>query len=97
VCYVGDLSLHDALPIYATSPTAPRKYTAEVWMATQRASNPMIDGVMIRLLVTVWKLTVATAWHSATTIMTMTVVPRSPAIRQKPEEPTGIGLSQARI
>jgi hypothetical protein len=55
----------------------------------------MIDGVMMRLFVTVWKLTVAIAWQKATTAMTTTLVTRSSAMRQKPSEPTGIGLSQA--
>ena len=50
---------------------------------------------MIRLFVAVWKLTVAIAWQKATTAMMTTLVTRRSAIRQKPSEPTGIGLSQA--
>src|SRR5699024_2034649 len=57
----------------------------------------MIDGVTIRLLAAVWKLTVAIAWQIATTTMTTTVVARSSATRQNPPEPKGMGLSQARM
>lgn len=51
---------------------------------------------MMRLFVTVWKVTVATAWHPATTARTIRLVVRRLAMRQKPSEPTGIGFSQAR-
>ena len=37
----------------STRPLPPRKNTVEVWMATYSDSNPMIDGVMMRLFVTV--------------------------------------------
>src|SRR5690625_3877981 len=81
-----------ALPI---SPATPRKYTAAVWIAVYRDSKPMIDGVMMRLLVTVWKAMVAVAWQNAATPMTTSEVPRISAISQKPLEPTGIGLPTA--
>lgn len=55
----------------------------------------MIDGVMILLLVAVWKLTVAMAWQNATTPITITLVSRSSAMRQNPGVPNGSGLSQA--
>lgn len=50
---------------------------------------------MMRLFVTVWKLTVAMAWQKATTSMTSTLLARICAISQKPRDPGGIGLSQA--
>src|SRR5690606_34719892 len=58
-------------------------------------SKPMIDGVMMRLFVAVWKLTVAIAWQKATIAMTVTLVARISAMRQNPSVPYGIGLSQA--
>ena len=45
----------------AVSPAAPRKKMVEVLMATYSDSNPMMDGVMMRLFVTVWNATVAVA------------------------------------
>ena len=51
-------------------------------MATYSDSNPMMDGVIMRLLVTVWNATVATAWQSATTAMAMTEFRRRCAISQ---------------
>ena len=56
----------------------------------------MIDGVMIRLLVTVWKLTVAIAWQTATTAIATSELLRICATSQNPSLPTGIGLSTAR-
>ena len=52
------------------TPEAPKKNTTDVWITVYRDSKPMIDGVMIRLTVTVWKLTVANAWQSATITVT---------------------------
>ena len=52
---------------------------------------------MIRLFVIVWKATVASPWHQATTRITATEVTRSPAIRQKPTDPGGMGFPQARM
>src|SRR5699024_409474 len=68
---------------------------AAVWIAVYRDSKPMIDGVMMRLLVTVWKAMVAVAWQNAATPMTTSEVTRISAISQKPLEPTGIGLPTA--
>ena len=61
-------------------------------MATYSDSNPMIDGVMMRLFVTVWKATVATAWATATMTMAITAFMRRSASSQKPRVPKGIGL-----
>jgi hypothetical protein len=60
-------------------------------------SKPMIEGVMMRLFVAVWKLTVATAWQTATTSITMMLSTRMFAMIQKPSDPGGIGLPQARL
>jgi len=43
------------------SDAAPSAATSAVWMSAYRASKPMIDGVRMRLVVTVWKSTVDTA------------------------------------
>src|SRR5690606_8917032 len=67
----------------------------EVCTARYSDSNPRMDGVMMRLVVTVWKATVATAWQTATSSITITLVRRRSAISQKPFDPTGMGLSQA--
>ncbi len=48
-------------PVKEISPARPNRYTDVVWMARYSDSKPMIDGVRIRLLVTVWKATVARA------------------------------------
>ena len=79
------------------NPVMPKKKTMLVWTRRYSDSNPMIEGVMIRLLVMVWKATVASAWHQATTRITATDVARTWAIRQKPGESTGMGLRQARM
>lgn len=55
----------------------------------------MIDGVMMRLFVTVWKLTVAMACATATSAITVTSVARCWAMRQNPAVPTGIGFPHA--
>ena len=55
----------------------------------------MIDGVMMRLLVTVWKATVAMDWQAATITMVRMLLARSLAMIQNPSEPNGMGLSQA--
>ena len=83
-------------PWIATSPATPKRYTVVVCTTRYRDSKPMIEGVMIRLFVTVWKLTVATAWATATSAITTTAVARCWAMRQNPGVPTGSGLSQAR-
>src|SRR5699024_8419672 len=77
------------------TPATPRKYTAAVWIAVYRDSKPMIDGVMMRLLVTVWKAMVAVAWQNAATPMTTSEVTRTSATSQRPLEPTGIGSPTA--
>ena len=59
------------------SPVVPKKNTMLVWIRRYSDSKPMIEGVMIRLLVMVWKATVASAWHQATTRITVTEVARS--------------------
>lgn len=83
------------MPWIATIPATPNRYTVEVCTTRYSDSKPMIDGVMMRLLVTVWKLTVAMACATATSAMTVTSVARCWAIRQNPVEPTGIGFAHA--
>ena len=78
----------------ALSPATPKKNTVEVWMARYRDSNPMMDGVMMRLPVTVWKATVAMAWHTATTPMAMRAYMRRWAMSQKLRVPSGAGFFQ---
>ena len=75
------------------TPATPKKNTAAVCTRTNSDSKPMIDGVMMRLLVAVWKLTVAKAWHAATTSITTMLSTRICAISQKPRVPNSIGLS----
>lgn len=48
---------------------APTTATPTVWMRTYSESRPMIDGVRIRLCVTVWNKTVATPWQKAASTM----------------------------
>ena len=48
----------------------------------------------MRLLVTVWNDTVATAWHTATSAITNTATERCCAISQKPRVPNAIGLAK---
>ncbi len=52
-----------------TSVDAPRKKTPAVWMSPNSESKPITDGVMMRLVVTVWKSTVETATATPTTTM----------------------------
>ena len=66
-------------------------------MTTYSDSKPMIDGVRMRLCVTVWNATVAVAWQNATTSMTARLLTRISAMSQKPREPKGIGLPHARL
>ena len=64
----------------------------EVWIKRYSDSNPMIDGVRILLLVTVWNATVAIAWHHATTAIAVTALARRCAISHHPRVPTSSGL-----
>ena len=50
---------------------------------------------MMRLLVTVWKLTVAIACATATSPITETSIARCCAMRQNPVDPTGMGFPHA--
>ena len=80
------------VPVMATTPPAPSRNTAAVWMTMYSDSKPMIDGVRMRLCVTVWKDTVAMACANATTTMTMRLVARCSAMSANPRVPKGIGL-----
>ena len=44
-----------------------------------------------------WKVMVAIPWHTATIAITITLVTRNCAMRQKPSLPAGAGLSQSRM
>ena len=66
-----------------TAPDAPKKNTIVVCMSTYSDSNPMIEGVMMRLLVTVWNVTVASAWQKVTVAITTIEVTRIVEMRHQ--------------
>src|SRR5690606_27934953 len=74
--------------------SAPKKNTSPVCITTYRASNPMMEGVRIRLLVAVWNSTVATAWQAATITMVATETTRMFTISQNPRVPGAGPMSQ---
>src|SRR5690606_32739855 len=72
-------------PSTAASRAEPIVNTRKVCSSRYRASKPMIDGVSMRLSVTVWNITVDTATATPTSIIARSLVPRNG--RTKSHEP----------
>src|SRR5690554_624927 len=76
---------------------APIENTRLVWSSRYSASKPMIDGVRMRLSVTVWNITVETATATPTSVIASSLVPRKGSTKShEPFAPTVMNATAAR-